>query len=213
MARSKKVDVVNSQTRRVKPDAKDAQSGPVEAVGHQEPQTADEAAPAADVPQDDAKAGETAQAETETAEEGASAGAETGAGLVEVTEAAGETGGAEAIVEPTDAPDNQQDGQAAKSAEAPASSPAMDTDAALALRRFEQAPKCACGCGKTLPNPKKHFIIGHDGKAKATLRRVMRGELPPEAVPTELILRHREIRFVMASPEFHSLVESWQKAK
>jgi len=37
--------------------------------------------------------------------------------------------------------------------------------------------------------------------------------LPADAVPTELILRHREIRFVMGSPEFRRLVESWQKDK
>jgi hypothetical protein len=50
-----------------------------------------------------------------------------------------------------------------------------------------------CGYGKVWPNSKKHCVIGNHGKAKAILGRVMRGKLPPEAEPCELILRHRQI--------------------
>ena len=39
----------------------------------------------------------------------------------------------------------------------------------------------------------------------------MRGELLPEDVPTELILRHKEIKFIMDAPEFRRLVESWEQ--
>jgi hypothetical protein len=87
----------------------------------------------------------------------------------------------------------------------------LDTHAALALKRLREHPTCACGCGKVLPNPKKCFIVGHDGKAKAIVCRVMRGELLPEDVPTELILRHKEIKFIMDAPEFRRLVESWEQ--
>jgi hypothetical protein len=39
----------------------------------------------------------------------------------------------------------------------------------------------------------------------------MRGELPAGEAPTELILRHAEIKFIMRSPEFGRVVEMWRE--
>jgi hypothetical protein len=63
----------------------------------------------------------------------------------------------------------------------------LDTDAALALRRLRERPLCCCGCGQVLSNPKKHFIQGHDGKAKVIVRKIMR------------------------SPEFRRVAEMWRE--
>ncbi len=89
--------------------------------------------------------------------------------------------------------------------------PTLDTDAALALRRLRERPLCCCGCGQVLSSPKKHFVQGHDGKAKVIVRKIMRGELQPQEAPTELILRHMEIKFIMRSPEFRRVVEMWRE--
>jgi hypothetical protein len=199
------------QTRRQTPTGKDAPKGAEEVVGHQGPETAEEAQPGPDGAQDDPNAVETAQPEAQTPGDAATAGVETGAEGVETAELVQETGGAGANAEPEATQTAHPEGPTAPAPEVPASPTTGDTEAALALRRFAENPKCACGCGKTLPNPKKHFIIGHDGKAKAILRKVLRGELPADAVPTELILRHREIRFIMGGPEYQRLIESWQK--
>jgi len=67
--------------------------------------------------------------------------------------------------------------------------------------------KPCCGCGKVLSSAKKHFVQGHDGKAKAMVRKIMRGELQPQDAPPELILRHSEIKFIVLSPEFQRVVE------
>ncbi|MCC6363163.1 MAG: hypothetical protein IT165_06530 [Bryobacterales bacterium] len=207
--RQKKLPAKDAQTRRETIGAKDAQNGTEEVVGHQGPETAEEAQLGPDGAQDDPNAVETAQADAGTPGGAATAGVETGTGGVEVAERVQEAGVAGIAAEPEASQTAQPEGETATAKEVPA----VDTEAALAMRRFAENPKCACGCGKTLPNPKKHFIIGHDGKAKAILRKVMRGELPADAVPTELILRHREIGFVMRGPEYRKLVESWQKAR
>jgi hypothetical protein len=89
--------------------------------------------------------------------------------------------------------------------------PALDTDAALALRRLRERPLCCCGCGQVLSSPKKHFIQGHDGKAKVIVRKIMCGELQPQDAPPELILRHSEIKFIMHSPEFRRVAEMWRE--
>lgn len=89
--------------------------------------------------------------------------------------------------------------------------PDVDSATALALRRLRETPRCCCGCGLILSNPKKHFIIGHDGKAKATVRKIMRGELQPQDAPPELILRHMEIKFIVLSPQFRPVVEAWRE--
>ena len=203
MARSKKVDAVDAQRRHAKVGAKDAQSGPTEAVRHQEPETADEGQSEAVVPQDDANDAESTQPVAQTPGEGVAAGGESvgAAEMVPETETVGVT------AEPKDAQTTQPEGDTAKSPGA-----TLDTDAALALKRFANDPKCACGCGQKLSDPKKVFRIGHDGKLKKILRAVLRNELPLEAVPTEAVLRHREIRFIMAGPEYRRLVEVWQKA-
>jgi hypothetical protein len=36
-------------------------------------------------------------------------------------------------------------------------------------------------------------------------------QLQPQEAPTELILRHMEIKFIMRSPEFRRLVEMWRE--
>ena len=62
-----------------------------------------------------------------------------------------------------------------------------------------------------LSSPKKHFIMGHDGKAKSTAHKIMRGELQPQDAPPELILRHMEIKFIVLSPELRPVVEAWRE--
>ena len=199
----------DSQTRQTKRGARDAQSGAVKAAGHQGAETSDGAQPGADVAQSAADVAETTQTGPEMAGDEPSDGVETVGEGEEAGDVSCETGQAGTADVPADAQTNQPEAETAVASEVPA----LDTDAALALKRLRERPLCCCGCGRVLPNPKKHFIVGHDGKAKAILRRVMRGELPPDAVPTELILRHREIRFVMAAPEFRRLVDLWQQAK
>jgi hypothetical protein len=88
--------------------------------------------------------------------------------------------------------------------------PETDSATALALKRWRERPTCCCDCGKVLSSAKKHFIQGHDGKAKAMVRKIMRGELQPQDAPPELILRHSEIKFIVLSPEFQRVVEVWR---
>jgi hypothetical protein len=118
-----------------------------------------------------------------------------------------ETGGAGTAGEPGDAQTHQREGEAVVASEVPA----LDTDAALALRRLRERPLCCCGCGQVLSSPKKHFIQGHDGKAKVIVRKIMCGELQPQDAPPELILRHSEIKFIMHSPEFRRVAEMWRE--
>lgn len=89
--------------------------------------------------------------------------------------------------------------------------PETDSATALALKRWRERPTCCCGCGKVLSSAKKHFVQGHDGKAKAMVRKIMRGELQPQDAPPELILRHSEIKFIVLSPEFRRVVEVWRE--
>jgi hypothetical protein len=89
--------------------------------------------------------------------------------------------------------------------------PEMETATALALKRWRERPTCCCGCGQQLSSSKKNFVQGHDGKAKVIVRKIMRGELPAGEAPTELILRHAEIKFIMRSPEFGRVVEMWRE--
>lgn len=204
--RPKKVAAKDPQTHRETPTAKDGQSAADEAVRDQGPETADEAQQEADVAQDDPSRAETG---SDTADTVADAGTEAATEVQEAVQAVEETEAPELGGEAGEAQTTQPDSQTAPPQEQTLAT--TDTEHALALKRWRENPTCACGCGKVLPNPKKHFIIGHDGKAKAILRKVMRGELPADAVPTELILRHREIRFVMGSPEFRRMVDSWQE--
>jgi len=92
----------------------------------------------------------------------------------------------------------------------PVAQPEVDTATALALRRLREKPLCCCGCGGSLSGPKKHFLQGHDGRAKNIMRRIMRGEMKPEDAPVELILRHEEIKFIRLHPEFRSVVDAWR---
>ncbi|MGO9241472.1 MAG: hypothetical protein ACLPXM_20295 [Terriglobales bacterium] len=158
-----------------------------------------------------------ARDEADVAETGPEvAGDEPGDGVETVGEAeeagdvSGVTGEAGTAVEPGDAQTEQPLGETATASEVPAG-PTLDTDAALALRRMRERPRCCCGCGQVLSSPKKHFIQGHDGKAKVIVRKIMRGELQPQEAPTELILRHMEIKFIMRSPEFRRVVEMWRE--
>lgn len=89
--------------------------------------------------------------------------------------------------------------------------PEVDSATVLALRRLREKPLCCCGCGGSLSGPKKHFLQGHDGKAKTIVRKIMRGEMKPEDAPPELILRHSEIKFIRLHPEFRSVVEAWRE--
>lgn len=203
----------DAQTRRATTDAKDAQNEALKIAGHDEPETADEAQTEADVPQDEANVAETAQPLAETAVDAVSTGIEAGGEGAEAADTAGETNAAGNAAEPADGQTSQPDTETATTSEVPVSATTLETGDALALRRFAEAPKCACGCGMALPNPKRCFLIGHDGKLKSVLKRVLRKELPPEAIPTEAIIRHREIRFLMTDPLYQSLVESWAKAK
>ena len=102
------------------------------------------------------------------------------------------------------------DAETATASEAPAA-PTLDTDAALALKRLRERPLCCCGCGQVLSNPKRHFIQGHDGKAKVIVRKIMRGELKPQDAPPQLTLGHSEIKFIMRSPEFRRVAEMWRE--
>ena len=89
--------------------------------------------------------------------------------------------------------------------------PELESATALALKRWREGPTyCCCGCGKVLSSAKKHFVQGHDGKAKAMVRKIMRGELQAQDAPPELILRHSEIKFIVLSPEFQRVVEVWR---
>ena len=67
--RPKRVAARDSQRRRQTPNAKDGQRGAVKVVGHQKPETADEAQPEPDVAQDGANVVETAQPGAGTAAE------------------------------------------------------------------------------------------------------------------------------------------------
>jgi hypothetical protein len=87
----------------------------------------------------------------------------------------------------------------------------VDSVTALALKRWRERPTCCCGCGQVLASPKKHFVQGHDGRAKVIIRKIMRGELPAGEAPPELILRHAEIKFIVCSPEFRRVVEAWRE--
>lgn len=189
--------------RRGKLSAKDAQSPALEPASHQDPETADEAQTAADVAQDGAEAAETALPEPEDGQEAWAEGVEPG-DVVRETEAAEGTSG------PDDAGTSQADVPAALGSVEPTSQTA-DTSVALALKRWRERPTCCCGCGQALSSAKKHFIQGHDGRARATIRKIMKGELPASEAPTELILRHSEIKFIMRSPEFHRVVELWRE--
>jgi hypothetical protein len=153
----------------------------------------------------------------ETAQTGPEmAGDEPGVGVETLTEGeeAGDvspgTGEAGTATEPTDAQTEQPEGETVVASEVPAG-PTLDTDAALALRRLRERPLCCCGCGKVLSSPKKHFVQGHDGKARVIVRKIMRGELQPQEAPTELILRHMEIKFIMRNPEFRRVAEMWRE--
>jgi hypothetical protein len=39
----------------------------------------------------------------------------------------------------------------------------------------------------------------------------MKGELPAGEAPTELILRHAEIKFIIRSPEYHKVIDLWRE--
>jgi hypothetical protein len=162
--------------------ATDAQSGAVKSVGYQTPETADAAQTEPDVARDEADVAGTAP-ETEVVETSA---------------------------EPGDAQTEQPDAETPTASEVPAG-PTLDTNAALALRRLHEQPRCCCGCGRVLSSPKKHFIQGHNGKAEVIVPKNMRGELQPQEAPTELILRHMEIKFIMRSPEFRRVAEMWRE--
>jgi hypothetical protein len=97
-----------------------------------------------------------------------------------------ETDGAGTAAAPGDAQTERPEGQTPAASEVPAG-PTLDIDAALALKRLRERPLCCCGCGQVLSSPKKHFIQGHDGKAKVIVRKIMR------------------------SPEFRRVAEMWRE--
>ena len=193
----------DSKTRQTKRRARDAQSGATKDVGHKAPETSDGAQPGPDV-------AKTAQTEPEMAGDAVETGIETVGEGEEAGDVPRETGEAPTADETGDAQTEQPDGETVVASEVPAG-PTLDTDAALALRRLRDRPRCCCGCGQVLSSPKKHFIQGHDGRAKVIVRKIMRGELQPQEAPTELILRHMEIKFIMRSPEFRRVVEMWRE--
>ena len=200
----------DAKTRQTKRGARDAQSGAVKDAGNQAPETADEAQTGADVARDEADVAETAPTGPEMAGDEPSDGVETVGEGGEAGDVSRETVKAGTAAEPGDAQTDQPAAETPTGSEVPAG-PTLDTDAALALRRLRERPLCCCGCGQVLSSPKKHFIQGHDGKAKVIVRKIMRGELQPQEAPTELILRHMEIEFIMRSPEFRRVVEMWRE--
>lgn len=159
---------------------------------------------------DEAEVAETTQTEPEMAGDDPGDGVETEGEGEEGAETALETEATGTAAEPGDAQTDQPERETVTASEAPAG-PTLDTDAALALRRLRERPRCCCGCGQLLSSAKKHLIQGHDGKAKVIVRKIMRGELQPQEAPTELILRHMEIKFIVCSPEFRRVVEMWRE--
>jgi len=205
--RPRKTPANDVQTRQAKWGARDAQSAAAKAAGHQGAETSDGAQPGADVARDAAEVAGTAQTGPEMAGDEPGDGVESVGEGEEAGHVSRETGGAGTAGEPGDAQTHQREGEAVVASEVPA----LDTDAALALRRLRERPLCCCGCGQVLSSPKKHFIQGHDGKAKVIVRKIMCGELQPQDAPPELILRHSEIKFIMHSPEFRRVAEMWRE--
>jgi len=207
--RPRKTPANDVQTRQTKRLVRDAQSAAVKAAGHWGAETADGAQPGADVARDEADVAETAQTSPEMAGDEPGDGVETLAEGEEAADVSRETVEA-GTAGPADAQMERPDAETATASEAPAG-PTLDTDAALALKRLRERPLCCCGCGQVLSNPKRHFIQGHDGKAKVIVRKIMRGELKPQDAPPQLILRHSEIKFIMRSPEFRRVAEMWRE--
>ena len=211
MARPKTVDARNSQTRRVTPSAKDAQSGAEKDVRHHEPETADEAQSQPDAPQEGANVAETTQPVAGTAEDAAYGEDKTGGGGTEAGVVAPETGEAGIGTEPAGAQASAPQGETAPVSEASASPAIMETDTALALKRWREHPTCCCGCRGTLASAKKTFLVGHDSRAHSVAKKIARGQMRPEEAPMELILRRKEIGFLVRNPEFGRVMEAWDK--
>ena len=205
--RPRKTPANDVQTRQAKWGARDAQSAAAKAAGHQGAETSDGAQPGADVARDAAEVAGTAQTGPEMAGDEPGDGVESVGEGEEAGHVSRETGGAGTAGEPGDAQTHQREGEAVVASEVPA----LDTDAALALRRLRERPLCCCGCGQVLSSPKRHFIQGHDGKAKVIVRKIMRGELKPQDAPPQLTLGHSEIKFIMRSPEFRRVAEMWRE--
>jgi hypothetical protein len=119
---------------------------------------------------DEADAAETVQTGPEMAGDEPGDGVETVGEGEEAGDVSRETEATGTAAGPGDAGAEQPEGETVVASEEPAS-PTLDTDAALALRRVRERPLCCCGCGQALSSPKKHFIQGHDGKAKVIVRR------------------------------------------
>lgn len=190
--RPRKTPANDVQTRQAKWGARDAQSAAAKAAGHQGAETSDGAQPGADVARDAAEVAGTAQTGPEMAGDEPGDGVESVGEGEEAGHVSRETGGAGTAGEPGDAQTHQREGEAVVASEVPA----LDTDAALALRRLRERPLCCCGCGQVLSSPKKHFIEGHDGKAKVLVRKIMRGELHHPSVLQGLLHRQGGTRIV-----------------
>jgi hypothetical protein len=209
MARPKTVDARDSKTRRETPRSQDGQSGAKNVVRHQEPETADQGQPGPDAAQDAPNVVETTQAEAETAEDALRAEVEAGAEGAEAAAMVPEAGQAGAATEPGPAQTAQSGGETTTAQEALASAASMNTDTALALKRWREHPTCCCGCGGALANANKRFLVGHDSRAHSVAYKIARGQMRPEDAPAELILRRKEISFLVRNPQFRQVLEAW----
>ena len=144
--RPRKTPANDAKTRQMKRRATNAQSGAVKSVGHQGAETSDRKQPGPDVARDEADAAETAQTGPEMAGDEPGDGVETVGEGEEAKDVSRETDGAGTAAGPADAQTNQPEAETAVASEAPA----LDTDAALALKRLRERPLCCCGCGQVL---------------------------------------------------------------